>query len=140
MSSHQEVIEQCLELVSVKSENITPLVYRHFFSHHPEAEVLFGYDIYDAYKNEMIVSLLQELMGLANGDVYHENIRRWILDHKAYGVTLPMYTAMLASLAKAMKELLGEDWTPEMTDAWKAQFNVLEPFLTTIYSEDFSLG
>ncbi|MCB1667534.1 MAG: globin [Porticoccaceae bacterium] len=140
MSHYEETIEQCLELVAQRSENIAPMVYQYFFSRHPEAEVLFGIDDYDAYKNEMVVSLLQELMNFSTGDVYRENIQRWILDHKAYGVTLPMYSTMLSALAHAMKELLGADWTAEMSEAWQAQFNVLEPFLTRIYSDGFSIA
>jgi hemoglobin-like flavoprotein len=133
-SSHAQLIVSCLELVADRSDDLAPEVYRRFFAQFPEAEDLFGIDTADFVKGGMIVSLLQELMGYAEGAIYKENIRRWISDHKAYGVTLPMYQVMFDCLLATIQDVIGEQWTEPMEAAWRAQYGLLVGYIEYIYN------
>lgn len=132
-SSHAELIVSCLELVADRSDDLAPEVYRRFFAQFPEGEDLFGIDTADFVKGGMIVSLLQEMMGYAEGAIYKDNILRWVSDHKAYGVTLPMYQVMFDSLLATIQDVIGADWTPPMEGAWRAQYGLLVGYIETIY-------
>lgn len=135
MKTQAELIESCLELIAAKTDDLAPAVYRKFFKQYPQAEELFGYDPGDVVKGAMIVRLLMELMFYADGMVYPENIKRWLSDHKAYGVTLPMYVAMFDCLKDEIKALLGDAWTQPMDEAWNAQCAIVYDFLPTVYTD-----
>jgi hemoglobin-like flavoprotein len=134
--SHSHIINACLECLAANTDDLAPAVYQRFFALYPEARELFGRDPYDHQKGAMIVSLLLELMNFSEGNVYTENVKRWIYDHKAYGVTLPMYQAMFDCLQDAIAEVVGANWTAEMAAAWGAQFAVLDTFLQDAYNDN----
>ncbi|MFA7555419.1 MAG: globin [Spongiibacteraceae bacterium] len=136
MPTHAELIVNCLELVTEKSDDIAPGVYQRFFARYPEAEELFGIDPADLVKGNMIISLLQEIMWLSEGVMYSDNIKRWISDHKSYGVTLPMYPDMFTCLLETIEEVIGDDWTEPMDKAWKAQYDILINYIEFIYKPD----
>lgn len=123
----------CLELVAERSEDLAPDVYRRFFAIYPDGEELFGIDTYDDVKGRMIMSLLEELMRFSAGEIYSENIKRWVHDHRGYGVTVPMYKDMFDCLLASMHAVLGKLWTPEMEAAWQAQYTILIDYIDYIY-------
>lgn len=133
MSKDAETIMSCLELVAEKSDDLAPDVYRRFFALYPQGEELFGVDTEDAVKGRMIMSLLEELMRFSADEIYSENIKRWVHDHRGYGVTLPMYKDMFDCLLSTLQEVLGDDWTEDMNRAWLAQYEKLIEFLDYIY-------
>lgn len=134
MRSQAELINDCLEILAEKTEDLAPDVYKRFFSLYPQGEALFGADNTDIVKGGMIVSLLQEFMRFSEGEVYRENVKRWVADHKGYGVTESMYADMFACLMTVIKSHLGDDWTPEMQSAWQKQYQTLEEFIRYIYT------
>ena len=131
--NESELIEQCLEEIASRAEDIAPLVYQKFFSIYPEAEELFGVDPESNVKFTMIVSLLLELLNLANNENPRYNIERWANDHIGYGATLPMFSTMLNCLHLTIIDVLKEIWSSEFHNAWKKQYEKLQLVIDDVY-------
>lgn len=137
-SSQAELMERCIELVSERAEDLATLVYPRFFARFPEADELFGGSIGEGAKSNMILLLVFQLLELAEGKVYHHNIERWINDHIAYGVTLPMYATMFEALISSLQQVLGADWNPAMGEAWDCQIDKVMAYIERLYAAEMA--
>jgi len=122
---HSELIHACLEKVSERTDDLTPLVYARFFAQYPQAAEQFGPDKGDVVKGQMLNGILFAITDHADGKVYPEDICRWVHDHRLYETTLPMYPCMFKGLLDTIQELMAEDWTAEIDAAWQAQLDGL---------------
>lgn len=131
-----ELIQNSLEKISEKTENIAPLVYEKFFIAYPETLDMFGIDPYGHVKSTMILNLLLELSELAKEKSPIYNIERWVNEHIGYGVKLPMYAFMLDCLHQSITEVLSDTWNNETQLAWQNQYQKLNSAVENIYTSN----
>lgn len=99
--------------------------YALLFELNPELRPLFKKDI--AVQTRMLLSMLSSLVkGLKPGAPEIEGgLRALGCRHNAYRATLADYDKISCALLLTLEEFLGDDFTPEVHDAWTAVFRVI---------------
>lgn len=138
--THLALIDESLELLAERVEDITPQVYAHFFARFPQADELFGGRTGDAAKNQMVMNIIMQLLELANDKVYHHNIERWIYDHISYGVSQDMFGAMFSALLQVLQEVMGTAWTAQHAQAWQLQIGKIMAYVDRLYAQEPGAG
>ena len=126
---HAELIHACLEKISERTEDLTPLVYGRFFAAYPQAAEQFGPDKGDIVKGQMLNGILFAITDYAAGRVYPEDICRWVRDHKLYETTAAMYPCMFSCLLDTIRDLMGTEWNETIEAAWQGQFDGLLAYI-----------
>jgi hemoglobin-like flavoprotein len=113
-------IERSFELAAERCEDLTPLVYARLFHTHPEMLALFGADIGDQVKGEMLARAIQSILDFIGEHHYAAAlIRSEMVNHAGFQVPPAVFSTFFATLAETLADLLGPDWTPDMAEAWR---------------------
>lgn len=134
MVSDKKLIHESVDKLATRIEWLSSTVYKRFFQLHPEARVMFGADIGDVAKGNMLTGIFCAVMDQAEGISGDDRTFFWASDHVAYNATLPMYPAMFSVLMDAMRECLGDDWNDEVASAWGRQFDRMMGPIKTAYA------
>jgi len=114
------LIQQSFELAAERCEDITPLVYRRLFRHHPEAEAMFRSEGSDLVKGSMLALAIDAMLDFAGDRGGHfRMIECEVASHDAYGTPRKLFSEFFGVIADTLRELLGDDWSPEMSQAWR---------------------
>jgi hemoglobin-like flavoprotein len=113
-------IQHSFELAAERCEDLTPLVYRRLFRKHPEAESLFRREGGDLVKGSMLALAIDAILDLAGERTGHFRlIGCEVQSHDAYGTPRELFGSFFGVIADTMREILGNDWTPEIDAAWR---------------------
>jgi hemoglobin-like flavoprotein len=114
------LIRHSFELAAERCEDITPLVYRRLFREHPEAEAMFRREGSDLVKGSMLALAIDAMLDFAGDRSGHfRMIECEVASHDAYGTPRKLFGEFFAVVADTLRELLGDDWSPEMEQAWR---------------------
>ncbi|NVN86332.1 MAG: globin [Rhodopseudomonas sp.] len=114
------LIEQSLELAAVGCDDLTPLVYRRLFSDHPETESMFRREPKDLVKGSMLALTIDALIDFAGERKgAFRMIECEVLSHDAYGTAPQLFRQFFWVIANTLRELLGDQWSPPMEQAWQ---------------------
>jgi len=112
-----ELLTASLGIVDTPDDGLTRRFYELLFERYPDVRPMFGQDLgpQAAMLRAAVIAVLDHLDDAA-----------WLADtlgslgakHAEWGVTEPMYGAVLECMISAMEETGGEEWTPEMSAAW----------------------
>jgi hemoglobin-like flavoprotein len=114
------LIMESLEFLAESEEDIYGKVYEYFYQENAEAEALMSH-MDELTKGKMLEEVTRLLL---SEDLTEEST---YLDFElnthtySYSVALPMYQQLFASFAAAIKEVIGNNWRPDMDDAWQAR-------------------
>ena len=115
-----EVVVNTLEQVAEHDVDLTPLIYDDFFESCSEAFPLMGHS--DEYmRGRMVAQIFEVIMDdTSHGDGGYLG---WEVNAhlKDYGVKEEMYNAFLASIKKAVKVTIDDQWQNEYDRAWDAR-------------------
>ena len=53
-----------------------------------------------------------------------------VISHDAYGTPRELFGKFFGVIADTMREILGDDWTPDIEDAWRQLLADLDGFVT----------
>jgi len=127
MMAPTNLIEHSFELAAGRCEDLTPLVYRRLFLEHPEAEAMFRSEGSDLVKGSMLALAIDAIMDFAGDRNGHfRMIECEVQSHDAYGTPRKLFGEFFGVIADTMRELLGNDWSPEIADAWRKLLGELE--------------
>ncbi len=116
------VIQSSLQLLNEeKTEKLISLTYAIFFEACPAAESLWEKDDPESRSkmfNGVILMVIDKLM---RPEIFNVNLDTDIKDHHGYGVKKEMYAMFFHSLMAALREVLSDDFTEEMLQAWEKQ-------------------
>jgi hemoglobin-like flavoprotein len=114
------LIRHSFELAAERCEDITPLVYRRLFREHPEAEAMFRREGSDLVKGSMLALAIDAMLDFAGDRSGHfRMIECEVASHDAYGTPRKLFGEFFGVVAGTLRELLGDDWSPEMEQAWR---------------------
>jgi hemoglobin-like flavoprotein len=120
MTPSTNPIQLSFELAAERCEDLTPLVYRRLFREHPEAEAMFRSDGSDPVKGSMLALTIDAILDFAGERTGHFRlIECEVSSHDAYGTPRDLFVAFFGVIADSLREILGTDWSPEMSDAWR---------------------
>lgn len=82
-------------------------------------EALFVRDVSGAVRGEMLAVTIQTLLDLAeDGPMGVHMIAAERVNHDSFGTPPEVFARFYPLLAETFREILGDDWTPEIDAAW----------------------
>jgi len=131
MTAPSNLIAHSFELAAERCEDLTPLVYRRLFQQHPEAEPMFRREANDLVKGSMLALTIDAMLDFAGERTGHfRMIQCEVQSHDAYGTPRELFGKFFGVIADTMRELLGNDWSPEIEDAWRKLLGEIDRFVT----------
>ena len=113
-------IQHSFELAAERCEDLTPLVYRRLFFEHPETKAMFRSEGADLVKGSMLALTIDAMLDFAGERSGHFRlIECEVSSHDAYGTPRELFGKFFGVIAATMRELLGNDWSPEIDAAWR---------------------
>ena len=113
-------IQHSFELAAERCEDLTPLVYGRLFREHPEAEAMFRREGGDLVRGSMLALAIEAMLDFAGDRSGHfRMIECEVASHDAYGTPRKLFGEFFGVIADTVRELLGNDWSPEMDAAWR---------------------
>ncbi len=122
--AYQDAIKRTFDEIVADSDSFTTTFYGHLFEQDPSLRKLFKTDIHEQGQ------VLLRMLGIAVGGLDHPDdllptLHDLGLHHAGYGVKPEHYVLFGAVLLRTLKEFLGEDFTPEVEQAWTAFYQIL---------------
>ncbi len=125
------LIEASLEIAAERCEDLTPGVYRRLFAAHPEMEALFLRDSNNLVKGEMLARVFEAILDFAGPRHYAATlIQCEVITHAGYDVPPEVFRIFFGTVAAELREVLGEDWTAPIDEAWRRLLEQLDFYVT----------
>ncbi|TQF29649.1 globin [Bradyrhizobium sp. UNPA324] len=119
MNALPNPIEISFELAASRCPDLTPLVYRRLFDEHPETEAMFRSDGRDLVKGSMLALTIEAILDFACQRRGHFRlIACEVASHDGYGTPRELFVAFFAIIRDALRDLLGDEWSIEIAQAW----------------------
>src|ERR1700743_2549637 len=113
-------IEESFELAAARCEDLTPLVYARLHREYPETRAMFRTEGSELVKGSMLAMTIESILDFAGPrSGKFRMIDCEVSSHDAYGTPRDLFVAFFGVIAATLRELLGEDWSPEMDEAWE---------------------
>jgi len=127
LSARQDLIAWSLERLSERAGDPTDEVYRRLFTAHPELEPMFVLDTQGAVRGAMLTKAFEALLDMAGEDRFGRAfIHAEGVNHDGIGVSRAMFLVFFSVVLDVTRDLVGEDWTPEVESAWRTQLGRVE--------------
>ena len=115
----QDLISESLERVAERHGDPAKAVYARLFSQQPEMEALFVGDKDGLSRGNMLANVFEVILDLAGPRSYGLNmVRAEITNHDQLGVPGAVFMSFFPVVVETLKELSGDDWTPEVAASW----------------------
>jgi hemoglobin-like flavoprotein len=119
--AHAEIIEASLALAAERGGDLTPRVYARLFAAQPDLEPLFGKDVNDSVKGEMLAQVFDTIFDFIGPRVYADHLMRsHSIAHDGYNVPPAVFLSFFTVVAETVAEVIGSEWNGEMATAWDA--------------------
>lgn len=120
MTAPDNPIQHSFELAAERCQDLTPLVYDRLFRQHPETQAMFRSEGSELIRGSMLALTIDAMLDLAGDRTGHYRmIDCEALSHDAYGTPRQLFGKFFGVIAETMREVLGDDWSPEIDAAWR---------------------
>ena len=126
----QESFAKVIPIAAVAGD----IFYKTLFEYAPELKPLFKSDLKDQSK-KLVTTLALAVKGLDDLDKLVPVLHQLAERHVDYGVKAEHFTPVGNALLSTLKQGLGDDFTPEVRQAWVETFRVVA---TTMKEHSFS--
>jgi hemoglobin-like flavoprotein len=125
MNPHDvSLVQQSFKKVAAMGEPVAELFYAELFAIDPSLRQMFKADL-AGQRKKLLSALAMIVSSLHAPAKIMEPARALAVKHVSYGVMPVHYTYVGNALLRTLKKGLGEDFTPELRDAWVEAFRVL---------------
>lgn len=119
-----QLVQDSFNLLSDETERVSALFYQRLFDINPSLRSLFSQDI--AVQGAKFMRTLSMLVwGLHQSDRFTTLAHEVGQHHLAYGVRADYYQPVGEALLWALQQSLGEQFTPDVEDAWQAAYDLM---------------
>jgi hemoglobin-like flavoprotein len=119
MNPSPNPIEQSLELAASRCTDLTPLVYQRLFEQHPETRAMFRTQGSELVMGSMLALTIEAILDFAGDRRGHFRlIACEVVSHDGYGTPRELFTAFFAVIRDTLRDLLRDEWSPDMAQAW----------------------
>ena len=123
-ASNPSLLALSLERLAEMHGDPTALVYERLFAEHPELEALFVLDKQGQVRGAMLANVFDALTDMSGERRHGLNlILAERLNHDDMGVSHDLFARFFEIVFETVRDLLGDDWTPEIESAWRAALN-----------------
>jgi nitric oxide dioxygenase len=113
------LVQQCFKKVAAMGEPVAELFYAELFAIDPSLRRMFKGDM-GAQRKKLLAALAMIIGSLHAPAKIMEPAKALAVKHVSYGVMPVHYTYVGNALLRTLKKGLGNDFTPELRDAWVA--------------------
>src|SRR5215211_1738344 len=125
--SMTNLIERSFEIAAERCEDLTPLVYRRLAAEHPETQTMFRSEGSELVKGSMLAMTIEAILDFAGErSGRFRMIECEVISHDAYGTSRELFVSFFGVIAETLREILGNDWTAEIDEAWRALLSEIE--------------
>ena len=118
------LVQASFEQVRPIAETAAALFYERLFTLDPSIKPMFKGDM--VHQGRMLMSMLSAAVdGLTNLDALVPTVMKLGARHNAYGVRDEHYATVGEALLHTLEKGLGEQFTPEVREAWVSAYSVL---------------
>lgn len=125
MTLNIELLEHSFSQVRNNSSEFTARFYALLFSDYSEVRPLFADTNMEKQGKQLFQSLVFTVNNLRQPDVLSAALEKLGTRHVKYGVLPQHYPMVGSSLLKAFEATLGNEWTPEVQQAWTDAYGVV---------------
>jgi len=130
MTASANLIEHSFEIAAERCEDLTPLVYRRLFREHPETQTMFRSEGADLVKGSMLALTIDAMLDFAGERTGRFRlIECEVQSHDAYGTPRELFGKFFGVIADTMREVLGNEWSPDIEDAWRKLLGQIDRFI-----------
>jgi hemoglobin-like flavoprotein len=129
MSASPNPIENSFELAASRCADLTPLVYQRLFTEHPETRAMFRSQGSELVMGSMLALTIEAILDFAGPRNGHfRMIACEVVSHDGYGTPRELFIAFFAVVRDTLRDLLGDEWSAEMAQAWDQLLVAIEAF------------
>jgi hemoglobin-like flavoprotein len=129
MNASSDPIEQSFEIAAARCADLTPLVYQRLFNEHPETATMFRSQGGELVKGSMLALTIEAILDFAGERSGHFRlIACEVASHDAYGTPRELFIAFFAIIRDTLRDLLGDEWSPEIAQAWDTLLVEIDAF------------
>jgi nitric oxide dioxygenase len=125
MALQTALLEESFQQIAPRGLEFVGAFYDRLFELHPETRELFGNVSMLAQKHKLLASLVLVIENLNKPDVLTSALQRLGAKHTGYGVFSEHYPMVGGALLDTFAEFLGEQWTPEVREAWTEAYGAI---------------
>jgi hemoglobin-like flavoprotein len=119
MNAPSNPIENSFELAAARCDDLTPLVYQRLFEQHPETRTMFRTQGSELVTGSMLALTIEAILDFAGERRGHFRlIACEVVSHDGYGTPRELFIAFFAVIRDTLRELLGDEWSPDIARAW----------------------
>jgi len=123
-----KLVQQSFAKVAPISDQAAVLFYDRLFEIAPQVRSLFPSDM-EEQRGKLMATLTAVIGGLTNLPLILPAASALARRHVSYGARAEHYPVVGAALLWTLEKGLGEGWTPDVADAWKAAYATLSGFM-----------
>lgn len=125
------LIERTFEIAAGRIGDLTPRVYARLFAEQPQMEALFCLDTNHQVRGEMLSQVIRSILDFVGERRYAATlIQTEVMTHAGYDVPPAVFGTFFGVVAETLRDVLGQDWSPEMDVAWRELLVELDYFVT----------
>jgi len=119
MNASLSPVEQSFDIAARRCADLTPLVYQRLFEQHPETRTMFRTQGSELVKGSMLALTIEAILDFAGERRGHFRlIACEVVSHDGYGTPRELFIAFFAVIRDTLRELLRDEWSPEIARAW----------------------
>ena len=131
MTAPANPIQHSFELAAARCEDLTPLVYDRLFREHPETRAMFRSEGSELVRGSMLALTIDAMLDFAGDRTGHFRlIECEVQSHDAFGTPRELFGKFFGVIAETMREVLGNDWSPEIDAAWRKLLVEIDSFVS----------
>ncbi|KYG99347.1 globin [Bradyrhizobium sp. DOA1] len=129
MTASPNPIELSFELAASRCADLAPRVYQRLFDRHPETRAMFRSQGSELVMGSMLALAIEAILDFADARRGHFRlIACEAASHQAYGTSRDLFIAFFAIIRDTLRDLLDDEWSPDIARAWNALLVELDAF------------
>ena len=126
MALNIELLEQSFAKLKPQQTDFVNSFYENMFSDYPQVQPLFAHTNMAEQKKHLFAALALVIDNLRKPDKLAGTLHELGKRHLKYGTLPAHYPVVGEELLKTMAAYLGDDWTPELKQAWVDAYTAIE--------------
>ncbi len=132
MTAPANPIQHSFELAAQRCQDLTPLVYDRLFREHPETQAMFRSKGSELVRGSMLALTIEAMLDFASErSGRFRMIECEVQSHDAYGTPRELFGKFFGVIAVTMRELLDNDWSPEIDAAWRKLLDEIDSLVAS---------
>ncbi len=129
MTLNIELLEQSFAKIKPRGSEFVTSFYETMFADYPEVEPLFSKSNMAEQKKHLLAALALVIENLRNPDKLKDVLHQLGQRHLKYGTQTQHYPVVGEELLKTLAAYLGDDWTPEVKQAWIDAYTAIQALM-----------